>query len=175
MNNYAPNFILYEISSPFLNAHWCFDKLNMTGSRAQLINGLVLLATFFCSRLVWGPWQSFLVTRDAIRAYFYLRSKPMALESIALQHANSTLTDMSFAWSSGAEVPAWLVLVYAASNVVLNTLNFYWFSKMITAIRKRFTGEKQDKHEKRKEQDELIADGATASGTSSKGGRRRRG
>jgi hypothetical protein len=32
-NYYGLNFILYEISTPFLNIHWFFDKLNMTGSR----------------------------------------------------------------------------------------------------------------------------------------------
>ena len=36
-------------------------------------------------------------------------------------------------------IPTWLACVYLGSNVVLNTLNFYWFGKMIETIRKRFT------------------------------------
>ena len=35
-------------------------------------------------------------------------------------------------------VPVWLASTYLASNVVLNTLNFYWFGKMIETVRKRF-------------------------------------
>lgn len=38
------------------------------------------------------------------------------------------------------EVPRWLAIVYLGSNIVLNTLNFYWFGKMIETIRKRFQG-----------------------------------
>jgi len=29
------------------------------------------------------------------------------------------------------------------SNIVLNTLNFYWFGKMIETVKKRFTPEKE--------------------------------
>lgn len=39
---------------------------------------------------------------------------------------------------SGDKVPAWLAGVYLGSNVVLNTLNFYWFGKMIETVRSRF-------------------------------------
>ena len=35
-------------------------------------------------------------------------------------------------------VPTWLACVYLGSNVVLNSLNFYWFGKMIETIKKRF-------------------------------------
>ena len=140
VNNYAPNFILYELSSPFLNIHWCCDKLNLTGSRLQLVNGVVLLTTFLFCRLIWGPWQSFNVTVDVIRAYYLARSDPPIIAELAA--SNTTLTDMSFATGPASHVPLWLVSVYVAANVVLNFLNFYWFTKMITAIRKRFTGEK---------------------------------
>ena len=43
VNYYAPTFILYELSSPFLNIHWFCDKLNMTGSKIQLYNGFINL------------------------------------------------------------------------------------------------------------------------------------
>jgi hypothetical protein len=35
-------------------------------------------------------------------------------------------------------VPVWLACTYLGSNIVLNTLNFYWFGKMIEAVKKRF-------------------------------------
>ena len=35
-------------------------------------------------------------------------------------------------------VPVWLAVTYLGSNIVLNSLNFYWFGKMIETVRKRF-------------------------------------
>ena len=49
-------------------------------------------------------------------------------------------------------MPAWLAIVYLSSNVVLNTLNFFWFGKMIETIRKRFA-ESKDKTGRRKSED----------------------
>ena len=100
-----------------LNFHWFFDKLNLTGSRAQLYNGLLLIATFFCCRIVWGPIQSYSVFRDVWDAYW-----------------NPPLTR-----AEGIEVPLWLALTYLGSNTILNCLNYYWFGRMIDAVRKRFT------------------------------------
>ena len=147
VNFYAPNFILYELSSPFLNFHWCLDKLNLTGSRLQLINGVLLLASFLISRLILGPLQSFMVSTDIVTAYFHARSQSPAFPSTEEPSFNATLSDMRFAKGPAANVPLWLVVVYLASNLILNALNFYWYAKMITAIRKRFTGEKKDKKE----------------------------
>ena len=39
MNYYGPVFILYELSSPFLNFHWFFDKLGMTGALCSRVSG----------------------------------------------------------------------------------------------------------------------------------------
>lgn len=49
-------------------------------------------------------------------------------------------------------MPAWLAVVYLSSNVVLNTLNFFWFGKMIETIKKRFA-ESKDKKGGRKSED----------------------
>lgn len=64
VNYYAPVFILYELSSPFLNIHWFCDKLGLTGSRLQLYNGILLIGTFFACRLVWGTYSSVRVFSD---------------------------------------------------------------------------------------------------------------
>lgn len=40
--------------------------------------------------------------------------------------------------AEASEIPWWLALSYLVSNLTLNGLNFYWFAKMIRAIRKRF-------------------------------------
>ncbi|GAP90337.1 putative tlc domain-containing protein [Rosellinia necatrix] len=146
VNYYSCNFILWELSSPFLNIHWFFDKLGMTGSRAQLYNGLVLIATFFSCRLVWGTYQSALIYRDLWAGIhqgpsFLAASK----DGMAVFPARYTET-MQFVTTSDG-IPMWLAAIYVGSNLTLNSLNFYWFFKMIDAVRKRFDPKTESKQE----------------------------
>ncbi|EHA57899.1 transmembrane protein 56 [Pyricularia oryzae 70-15] len=136
-NYYATNFILYELSTPFLNIHWFFDKLGMTGTKAQLINGICLISVFFSCRLIWGNWQSALVYRDIWRA---MRTSEIPV--------NSTIICGDFDGTKVAinpsPIPIWLVFAYFASNLTLNMLNVFWLFKMISAVKKRFTPAKED-------------------------------
>ncbi|KAL1883873.1 hypothetical protein VTK73DRAFT_7661 [Phialemonium thermophilum] len=125
LNYYATDFILYELSTPFLNVHWFFDKLHMTGSKAQLYNGIALLVTFFSCRLVWGTYESAWVYIDMFRA---MRIAPTA---------SSVKETMVFV-KDARPIPVWLGVVYISSNLVLNSLNWHWFFKMIAAVKKRF-------------------------------------
>lgn len=137
LNYYSPVFILYELSTPFLNIHWFCDKLNMTGGKVQLYNGIALLATFFGCRLVWGTYQSYVVYVDMWRA---VHEGPSASYiSAAFKDTTQGIDEnlMHFAKDAGP-VPVWLAGTYVLSNVTLNTLNWYWFVKMITAVKKRF-------------------------------------
>lgn len=148
INFYSPTFILYELSTPFLNIHWFCDKLNLTGSKLQLYNGISLLVTFFLCRLVWGTWQSFHVYSDIWHAVGrgpsadYLAKAFSDPSTAADPHTNP----MFFAAKAGT-VPVWMGVVYLLANVVLNTLNWYWFVKMIKAVRKRFEPPKPGKRE----------------------------
>ncbi|KAI9857492.1 MAG: hypothetical protein M1813_008242 [Trichoglossum hirsutum] len=137
---YGPTFILYELSSPFLNFHWFFDKLHMTGSKAQLYNGLMLLATFFSCRLVWGTYQSIRVYQDVWAA---LQNPGPGYRRSSASAAGDEDDMMRF--SGSQVVPVWLAITYLGSNVILNTLNFYWFGKMIEAVRKRFSTKPTEK------------------------------
>ncbi|KAL8717368.1 MAG: hypothetical protein Q9225_005387 [Loekoesia sp. 1 TL-2023] len=121
VNYYGINLILYELSTPFLNIHWWLDKVGMTGSNLQLVNGIALLTTFGGSRLVWGTYQNYSMYKDIWKAI----QNPGELP-----------------------VPSWLALAYLASTTALSGLNFYWFGKMIQAVAKRF--EKPDKDQERK-------------------------
>jgi len=144
--------------------HWFFDKLGMTGSRAQLYNGLVLIGTFFSCRLVWGTWQSFLIYRDL---WFGVTIGPDYTAILgAGKSANGDFVvsptspparyaeTMRFV-TPDTVIPIWLAAVYVGSNLTLNSLNFYWFFKMIDAVRKRFEpaaeGKKGDKAERESE------------------------
>ncbi|KAE8372079.1 TLC domain-containing protein [Aspergillus bertholletiae] len=170
VNFYSPTFILYELSSPFLNIHWFLDKLNLTGSKLQWYNGMLLLSVFFSCRLVWGTWQSVLVYRDmwfALTQTWSLSSlsSPAGAGSVALDGAINTAIFghraelaaqcvdeacrkaneevFKYAGFTAGGVPTWLVGTYVAANVVLNSLNYYWFSKMVETVLKRFRGPKE--------------------------------
>lgn len=41
-------------------------------------------------------------------------------------------------------LPAWLAIFYVGANTALSVLNFYWFYKMVAAVRKRFPKDDTD-------------------------------
>ncbi|KAJ3782359.1 DUF887-domain-containing protein [Lentinula aff. detonsa] len=59
LSYYAARCLLWESSTIFLNIHWFLDKTNRTGGNFQLVNGILLLATFFGMRLVYGAYISY--------------------------------------------------------------------------------------------------------------------
>jgi len=106
---FGPVFLLWEISSIFLNIHWCLDKLNLTGSRTQMVNGFFLVSTFFLVRIVGGCYAT----------YWFVGS----LHSKQVR----------------SHVPTIVSLFYTATILLLDALNLYWIKAMIDALRKRFT------------------------------------
>lgn len=118
--------MLYELSTPFLNIHWFFDKLGMTGTKAQLYNGITLLAVFFSCRLVWGAYSSFNIYNDVWHALYFDRSTKSVGSPEMMQFAGDR------------SLPTWLVVLYMGGHVTLQALNVFWFNKMIAAVRKRF-------------------------------------
>ena len=120
----------------------------MTGSNAQLYNGLILLSTFFGCRLVWGTYQTTQVFQDVWKA-LQVSSVPDSHFPSTYGSHNATASDPTFNQSKDATaeimrfagpqlVPLWLAVTYLSANVVLTGLNFFWFKKMIDAVRKRF-------------------------------------
>lgn len=107
----------------------------MTGSNAQIVNGIILITTFGCSRLIWGTYQSVLIYSDLWTAWS---------NNYSVDNANSgsfkkgAATDIVKIGGQEIHLPLWLALLYLSSNTVLSVLNFYWFNKMIVAVRKRF-------------------------------------
>ncbi|KAJ3107989.1 hypothetical protein HDU97_002569 [Phlyctochytrium planicorne] len=103
---YGGVFLLFELSTPFLNIHYFCDKFGYSGTMLQMINGIILLAVFFGARLVFGFYSSYNFFVDVTR--------------------------------NMDKIPFYIVAIYFSLNVVLNSLNVYWFYKMILSIRKRF-------------------------------------
>lgn len=125
-NYYGCVFMLYELSTPFLNIHWFFDKLGMTGSKAQLYNGLALLGVFFSARLVWGAYSSYNIYKDVWQALHFTDAMK-----------TSTNEEM-MRFGLDRSLPIWLVVLYMGGHVTLQALNVWWFGKMIAAVKKRF-------------------------------------
>ncbi len=124
----------------------------MTGSRPQWYNGLLLLSSFFCCRLVWGSYQS-------IRVYADVWSAMHIIEPGVLQERILAADDEVMRYATNNSVPTWLGIVYLGSNCVLNALNFYWFGKMIETIRKRFTEAKKPKENGAVKKETALIDG----------------
>ena len=134
----------------------------MTGSRPQWYNGILLLSSFFCCRLVWGTYQSVRVYQDV---WAGMHSTPsLTSQSTAAfkgrQFEPLGESDETMRYAGKVCVPTWLACVYLGSNITLNTLNFYWFGKMIETIQKRFR-ESKDVKQKRWE-GKLKTDGDDA-------------
>ncbi|KAI1821105.1 TLC domain-containing protein [Xylaria intraflava] len=158
VNYYSCIFILWELSSPFLNIHWFCDKLGLTGSRLQLYNGLVLIGTFFSCRLVWGTYQSSLIYRDI---WAGLSATPDILSADKADLPARYAESMQFV-TAATTLPKWLAAIYVGSNLTLNSLNFYWFFKMIEAVRKRFDPKVESKPRDSTKAAKVALDGAAA-------------
>lgn len=136
------------MSSPTLNIHWFMDKLDLTGSIYQAINGALLTSTFFCCRLVWGAYNSYWVFSDMYQAVQAGHSVPPSIvpdistrkaqTELAMRTRDPNMQSTAFMQMGREYIPLWLVSAYIISNTVLNLLNYYWFGKMIQTIRKRF-------------------------------------
>lgn len=109
-------FLLWELSTPFLNIHWFLDKLGKTGSIYQLVNAVFLLSSYIGARLTFGVYNSFSFFKFVVAP-----SKP---------HHPS--------------IPGHLMAFYLVGNVILNSLNFFWFRAMVRAVMKRFSVKPQD-------------------------------
>jgi len=104
---YGPRFLLWELSTPFLNLNWFFERSYLKGTKVQLINGLALLASFFSARLLYGTYMSY----NFYTTIIYNRD----------------------------DIPTPLFWTYTFGNLLLNGLNWFWFSKMVNSVRRRFS------------------------------------
>ncbi|AOA65209.1 hypothetical protein PP7435_CHR4-0149 [Komagataella phaffii CBS 7435] len=117
---YAPIFLLFEVSTPFLNIRWLAIKFpTWISDTVKLINNIILILLFFLIRICWGWYQVFRLAND----FYGARGDPR------------------LNWFN--------VGVILGSNLVLDLLNFYWFGKMLTVaintLRKMFGAKADDR------------------------------
>lgn len=112
LHYYSPRFLVFELSTPFLNVNWFLthdpkgDKRPEWVGTLRIVNGVILLAVFFLARIVWGFYQAWYVTWD-----FY---------AVAALNRH----------------PVWVSFAIVGCNLALDTLNVYWFTKMIRLARR---------------------------------------
>jgi hypothetical protein len=92
--------------------------------------------SFFSCRLLWGTYQSIRVYQDIWAGLHYTDNNPPP--NTDLKNGLNPPDEGVMRFFTGQQVPVWLAVVYLGSNVILNSLNFYWFGKMIETVRSRF-------------------------------------
>lgn len=104
---WVPAFLLFEVSTPFVNMNWFASKLpaGTFSDKFVMINGLILMVVFFVVRILWG---------------FYAVSRV----AVALWHTRHLLN------------PFFPVVVLSL-NMMLNSLNVFWFYKMVKIAQKK--------------------------------------
>lgn len=134
-NYYVINYLLYELSTPFLNVHRFMDTLGMTRSRAYVINGMLLVGTFFGCRIVWGFYNTVLVYNDVWQAWNSTTHLAKLCEGF-LRASNLTAW-FDVPWRCTA-LPTWLGVYYVGANLTLCLLNLFWFGKMVSFLIERY-------------------------------------
>lgn len=111
---YAPIFLLFELSNPFLNIRW-FSTKYFKGTKNklllifQLINNLLLLLVFFFARICWGWYQIGKLLYDFYQIH---------------DQTGFLLCE---------------TIVIVTGNFILNVLNLVWFSTMLSIAVKTIT------------------------------------
>ncbi|QLQ80218.1 hypothetical protein HG537_0D02190 [Torulaspora globosa] len=110
---YAPVFLLFELSNPFLNIRWFavryFRRNSPLLNCLQTLNNLILLLMFFSARICWGWFQIGKLVYD----FYQVHQDPRFL----------TLETS----------------IIVIGNLVLDVLNLVWFSTMISIAFKTIT------------------------------------
>lgn len=103
---YAPVFLLFELSNPFLNIRWFAQRYSPRDSALlnglQTVNNVVLLLMFFVARICWGWLQIGRLVYDFYQVHADPRFLPLE------------------------------TLIIVGGNLVLDVLNVVWFSTMVS-------------------------------------------
>lgn len=113
---YAPVFLIFELSNPFLNFRWFglkyFPEENKICSKLLHFNNLTLMITFFIGRIAWGWYQIAKLCYD----FYMVRNDPRFM--------------------------FWDTMIIVSGNFVLDILNVIWFSTMVSVAVKVIRGNK---------------------------------
>jgi len=94
LSYYAIRCLFWETSTIFLNIHWFLDKTGHTGSRKQLVNGALLVSSFFFVRIIWGG----LVSYEFLVTLFDVRDKIPPSLFLVYSGGNMLLQGLNWYW-----------------------------------------------------------------------------
>lgn len=115
---YLCSFLIYELSTPFVQLHWMFTRSpkGMWSSKVITINGIFLITAFFIVRLVWGVY--------------------------------ATIKSIFLCWPERSYYPFWLLPMVYILNLGFQFLNFMWFSKMVKLATRMLSGKATNEKKK---------------------------
>lgn len=110
---WIPRFLMFELSSPFVNINWFISKLpkESVSLRFNAFNGICLLVTFFTVRIGWG------------------------FTAIAL-----VIKQLYSSWDKLSTLKKTISFIVVFLNLNLDILNLFWFSKMVRIAKKMLFG-----------------------------------
>lgn len=111
-------FLIYELSTPFVQLHWMFTRSpkGMWSDKLITINGLFLIVAFLFVRIIWGVY--------------------------------ATIKSIFLCWPQREYYPIWVLPTVYVLNLGFQFLNFMWFSKMIKIATRSITGGKKKESKK---------------------------
>lgn len=105
---YGGLFLLWEISTPFVQLRWILHKMALAESGVYVLNSFLMVVTFTLVRVVFGSYFTFLLFHDTV----------MELSR----------TD------GGCVAPSALLIGLCTAAGVISTLNYYWCSLMFKSL-----------------------------------------
>jgi hypothetical protein len=102
-------------------------KLGMEGSRAQLINGFFLVATFFFTRIIYGSYTMCWLFYDMYRAVTETVNEPMVYSTAG----------KTWQLETPLQLPMWIIVMHFLAETTIHVLNFVWFYKMVNLLWRR--------------------------------------
>jgi hypothetical protein len=132
---YGIQYGLVELSTPFVNIHWFLNKTGYAGSKIQMLNGIILIVTFACCRLLWGSYMTFTFFSDVWTALH--ASKPSWTEYNYAPGERPLVLQHRAVW--------WVGATFMLTHLVIMSLSTFWFAKMIATVRKHITSTAGDR------------------------------
>ncbi|KAI8322009.1 hypothetical protein GQ54DRAFT_304328 [Martensiomyces pterosporus] len=105
---YGACFMMFEVSTLFLNLHHALEDMGFKDSILYFINGMALVSSFFFARIVYGTILSINVWRDMASSTVPIN--PLIANFVRL--SNLTLLSLSYYWFG--------VIIMSAKRTVLD-------------------------------------------------------
>lgn len=127
LSHFAAIFLLWEASTPFVYLRWALSAAGEKGkkSRAYTFCGLAMVLTFFVARILFG-------LRFAAEFWGSCLAEMRSPLDLGPSHSSGG--------SKNKSIPALVLALCLAANVAMNSLNLFWFSKMVSGAVKHFGG-----------------------------------